>query len=328
MMRKLVIFICLILTAGAVTVAAEEADGGYAGAFLQVPAGARPTAMGGAYLAVSNDGAAPLFNPAGLAGLRRPLVGTSYRAMQLDRSLGYVTAVFPVQGEAALGVHWLYAGYGSVEARDSDGDLLGRDIDQSNHQFTIVFAKRFERLFSLGINLSYIAAKMPKMDVNSVGFDFGTMIYLDQLFDRERREDMPVKDMRLALTVRNIAKEFHWGSDNYLHAYTVDLVGHEQIDKVPYELGLGASARFFQRKLMLATDLVKTEHQSLVFRGGGEYFLVPELALRGGYGDGRFTAGTGYLFKVGKHQLVIDYAFSTDKADEGSEHIFSFDFLY
>ena len=50
--------------------------------------------------------------------------------------------------------------------------------------------------------------------------------------------------------------------------------------------------------------------------------------LRAGYGDGRLAAGTGYLFAVGKHQLAIDYAFSTDKADEGSEHIFSFDLLF
>ena len=37
----------------------EEADGGTAGAFLQIPTGARPTAMGGAYISISDDGAAP-----------------------------------------------------------------------------------------------------------------------------------------------------------------------------------------------------------------------------------------------------------------------------
>ena len=46
--------------------AQADARGGYAGSFFQIPAGARPTAMGGAYTAISNDGAAPLFNPAGL----------------------------------------------------------------------------------------------------------------------------------------------------------------------------------------------------------------------------------------------------------------------
>jgi len=50
--------------------------------------------------------------------------------------------------------------------------------------------------------------------------------------------------------------------------------------------------------------------------------------LRGGYSDKRLVAGTGYLFQIGKNALSVDYAFSTDKADEGAEHIFSFDLLF
>lgn len=325
---RIFLALVLVILLGSTAGYTEEANGGYAGSFLQVAAGARPTAMGGAYRAVSNDGAAPLFNPSGLATLKRPLFGSSYRAMKLDRSLGYATAIFPIQGEAALGVHWLYAGYGSVEARDSDGDLLGREINMNNHQFTIIFAKRFERYLSLGLNASYLAAYMPEMDANSVGFDFGVTFYVDQLFDRDKRESMPVRDIQFALTVSDIAKEFKWTSEEYLRQYTTDLGGQEQSDKVPVEIGFGASARFFDRHLLLASDLVKHQHQNLRFHGGAEYYLLPEFALRAGYGDKRFTAGTGYLFKLGKHQLVIDYAFSTDKADEGSEHIFSFDFLY
>ena len=69
-----------ILAVGAI---GGEGDGGYAGPWLQVPAGARPSAMGGAYLAVSDDGAAPLFNPAGLARLARPMVSSSTRRLSL-----------------------------------------------------------------------------------------------------------------------------------------------------------------------------------------------------------------------------------------------------
>jgi len=43
--------------------------------------------------------------------------------------------------------------------------------------------------------------------------------------------------------------------------------------------------------------------------------------LRGGYSDKRLTAGTGICSKLGQNALSIDYAFSTDKVDEGSEHI-------
>ncbi len=327
-MRKL--FVCLIclVAVSAAPVTGADGSGGYAGSFFQVPAGARPTAMGGAYLAVSNDGAAPLFNPAGLATLQKPLFGTSYRVMQLDRMLGYATVAFPVRGESTIGAHWLYAGSGSVEARDSDGDLLGRDIDMSNHQFSILFAKRFEDFLSVGVNLSYLYSVMPEMSANTVGFDFGVMLYIEKLFDRERRDQLPIRDLQIGLTVKHISKEYRWNNEKYERRYTTEGIGTEQTDDVPEEFGIGISGRLLDRKLLLAADMLKDQERSAEFHAGAEYYLSPEFALRGGYGDSRFAAGTGYLFKIGKHQLGIDYAFSTDKADEGSEHIFSFDLAF
>lgn len=309
------------------SVRAGDADGGYGGAFYQVPLGARPTAMGGAYRAVSNDGAAPLFNPAGLALLSRPLIASSYRAMQLDRQLGYVTFMFPVQGQTAIGGHWLYAGSGSVRERDADGFDLGRDFSLNHHQFSVVFAKRFERYLAVGANLSYLYARFPEVPATGVGFDFGGLLFVDELFDREKRARLPVKDIRLALTVKHIGKEYLWNSEAYNGKYFGNAIGYEQTDKVPIEFALGASARLFQRKLLVAADLVKNEKQDPIVFLGSEFFLRPEFALRAGYYQSRFTAGTGYVFSLGKVTMAIDYAFSTDRVDEGSEHIFSFDFL-
>lgn len=329
-MSKLIIPFILVLAVSSWggSTAAEEAEGGYAGAFLQVPVGARPTAMGGAYRAISTDGAGPLFNPAGLSTLTRPLFGSSYRALQLDRKLGYVTALFPVKNEAVLGVQWLYAGSGSVEARDADGYLQGHEISQNNHQFTILFAKKFERWLGLGVNLSYLQSYLSELDANSVGFDFGVMIYVEQLIDREKRDQLPVKDIQIGLTIKDVAKNFRWNSEQYVNKFTTGGLATEQEDEVPIEFGLGLSGRFFNRMLLLSTDLVKNKDQGPRFHAGGEYYVRPKFALRTGFSDGRFTAGTGYLFQFRNHQMVIDYAFTTDEADEGSEHIFSFDLLW
>jgi len=323
---SLILVLAVFSAAGAAF--AEEADGGYAGAFLQVPIGARATAMGGAYRAISSDGAGPLFNPAGASTLTRPLFGSSYRVLQLDRKLGYVTALFPVKNQAVLGVQWLYAGSGSVEARDVDGYLQGHQISQTSHQFTIVFAKRFEKWLGVGVNMSYLQAYMSEIDANSVGFDFGAMIYVEQLFDRERRDQLPVRDLQIGITVKDVAKKFRWNSEQYVNKYSTGGVATEQEDKVPMEVGLGVSGRLLNRRLLLSTDAAKNAEQSLRFYGGAEFYVRPEFALRSGFSDGRFTAGTGYLFKIKNHQLVVDYAFTTDKADEGSEHIFSFDLLF
>ncbi len=326
-MTRLTLTLLLALCLAAPAVAADG-DGGYAAPWLQVPVGARPTAMGGAYLAISNDGAAPLFNPAGLGGLVRPMLSSSYRAMALDRTLAYVTAISPIRGDASLGIHWLHSGSGSVEARDGDGYLLDHEISMSSNQFTVIFAKKVARYLAAGVNLSYLLADMPELDANAVGFDFGMMLYVDQLVDREKREQMPVRDIQIGLVARNFSKSFRWVSDDYNARYTTSDAGSVQDDDVPLEFGLGASARFFQRRLLLTFDLLKNEKQSMAFRTGSEYFVTPEFMLRAGYGDSRLTAGTGYIFQIGDNGLAIDYAFSTDRVDEGSEHIFSFDFLF
>lgn len=330
-MRRLT-YLALLLTISLVMLStpltAEEGDGGYAGSFLQVPIGARPTALGGAYRAVSDDGAGPLFNPAGLSTIKRPLLAFAYRALRLDRSLGYVTAIFPTRLNSALGINYLYANSGSVTARDYDGEELDWDLSMTHHNIAIVFAKQFERYLAAGARISYYYSRYWEMSTAAVGFDIGLMFYLSQLlYDREERDRVWIQDVRLGITAKNLGTSYRWNSDKYVSKYYPNQSAAEQSDVVPTELGAGLSARFFDRKVMLTGDVLKNTKQGLEVHAGGEYFLVPQFAIRAGYGDKRFTAGSGYVFKLGKQILAIDYAFSTDKADEGSEHIFSLDFM-
>lgn len=324
-MRRLLIFVLAVTVSSVSLSLAGEGDGGYAGSFLQVPIGARPAAMGGTYIAISDDAAGVLYNPAGLGDIQAGIFGTSYRALGLDRTLGYATVIFPVRGQSALGIHWLYAGSGSVEARDRDGYTLGHEFYQNSHDFSVIFAKRFERWLSLGTKINYYTSSIPETSAFSVGFDFGATIYIDQFYRRDHREDLTFKDTRIGLTVKYFGVTYPWVSDKYELRYGDSQTGFLQDDEVPVEIGLGVSTRLVERKLLMAMDIVKNTKQSIQIHVGSEYELNPQFALRAGWGDGRLAAGTGYRFKMGSHPLQIDYAFSADKAGAGSEHIFSFD---
>jgi len=327
-LRHICILVILVALLGS-SLPAAEGDGGYAGAFFQIPIGARPTALGGAYLAISDDGAGPLFNPAGLADLKRPLFASSYRVLALDRTLGYVTLIFPAKGESAIGVNWLYAGSGDITVRDQRGIDLGRQLSYNSHVFSALFAKKFEDYLSAGLNAKYLHATFAEMTAFTVSFDFGLMLYINQFFSRETRDLLPVQDIRVGLTVKHLAAEYSWNNRNYITQYRDPAaLSTNQDDAVPLEIGLGGSARFFERKLLVAVDVRKNKKQDPFFHAGAEYLVSPEFAIRGGFSDGRFTAGTGYIFDVANHVLAIDYAFSTDKVDEGSEHIFSLDILF
>lgn len=326
-MKTTGLFVLAVLTLCSL-VNADEGNGGYAGAFMQVPIGARPTAMGGAYIAVSNDGAGVLFNPAGVSNLTRPLLGSSYRFLQLDRKLGYVTVLVPVRGNSVLGGSWLYAGSGSVMARDRDGDPLGIEISHNNHAFSIVFAKRFEDYISVGMRASYLHSTFADMTAYTIGVNVGVVLHVDQLFSRERRDQLLVQDMQVGLVVKHLGSRYIWSTEDIPASLGGGAFAYEQQDEIPIEAGLGLSGRLLNKKLLLAADASKNAEQDVVLRGGAEFNVTNEFALRAGYGEERFTAGTGYIFQIGKKTLAIDYAFSTDRIDEGSEHIFSFDVLF
>ena len=323
--------IALILAIALVWSNVSGADGsaGYAGSFLEIPIGARPAAMGGAYLAVSDDGSGPLYNPAGTANLKKKLFTSSYRVMGLDRTLAYASVILPAQGNSVIGINWLYAGSGSVEARNSVGQLLGHEVSLNTHDFGVLFAKRFEDAVAAGLKINYYHADFTEITSGSVGIDFGVMLYVDQFFNRESRDLMPVKNIQIGAVVKNIGSRFIWNNENYMLRYRgTSVPSSEQEDNIPTEFGLGGSARFFDQKLTLATDLLKSSKSDLRFHGGAEYLYIKKVALRGGISDGSPTIGGGYLFKLGSSFLAIDYAFSTDKVGEGQEHIFSFDILF
>jgi hypothetical protein len=176
--------------------------------------------------------------------------------------------------------------------------------------------------------MSYLYSRFAEMSASSVGFDVGSMFYLSQFFDREKRETMAIQDIQAGVVVRRIESRYRWNNEDYLFEHVGAEISNEQEDKVPLEGGVGVSARFLQKKLLLATDFIMKEKIGPRFHGGGEYLITPQFALRAGYSDGSITAGTGYVFKVKERNFAIDYAFSTDKADEGLEHLFSIDLQF
>lgn len=329
MNRKTIILSGLIFLLTISSAYSGDENAGNASSFLEIPIGARAAAMGGAYMGISDDGAGLLYNPAGLANMKKKLFTTSYRAMKLDRSLAYISILFPTKGNSVLGINWLYAGSGSVEARNSLGQLSNHKVSFNSHDFGILFAKRFEDYLSAGLKINYFQSNFTEINSGTVGIDFGVMIYFDQFVDREKRDQMPVQNIQLGVAVKNIGARFVWSNENYVRRFFgATTPASEQVDNVPTEFAVGGAASFLNKTLNLAVDLLKHDKSHIRFHTGAEYLVERKFAIRAGLSDGSFTAGTGYLFKLGGNTLAIDYAFSTDKAGEGEEHIFSFDILF
>ena len=331
-MKKTVIFISLLLLIGSAALKAET-QGGFAGSFLDMPVDARTAAMGGAFNAVSDDGAAMLYNPAGIQTTTDKVFTSSYRAMKLDRKLGFISLILPTHGESSLGFSWIYAGYGDVDKRNINGQLTGESISSNEHDFAVSFAKRFLPYLAVGTRLNYYTKSMGDLNASSVGVNIGGLLYVDSLFRYGEMEDKFITDITAGLVLKNFAAKYPWESQSTGLAAT-------QSDKFPISLGIGGSFKTLKRKLLIASDFevqVKTvewdvsssegtttnkeTYTDAFVRVGGEYKVMDKLLLRTGLNNGTFTAGAGFLFKLSSSTLQFNYAFSSDKADEGEDHV-------
>ena len=82
--------------------------------------GARPLAMGGAFVGLADDGNALFYNPAGLAWEKGFSILSSYEARPGTASYGNLSASLPHFG---FGVH--YFDFGDVPKTDEYGNVLG-----------------------------------------------------------------------------------------------------------------------------------------------------------------------------------------------------------
>ncbi len=317
-MKKLSVIFRVLLLLNFSSAFGQTEEGGYAGAFLEIPVDARPAGMGGAYTAIADDVAGQLYNPGGLASLTDETFSSSYRKMGLGRSLGFVSLVFPTRQQSAMGLSWQYVGYGETEERGEDSYPTGNMISSTEHAFGLTFAKRFESFVSAGIKLNYFHKEVAGLSAGSIGIDLGLLLYVDSLYEFGTMDGKPVTDIRIGLTGKNFAAKYLWEETN-------EGLAPAQTDKFPAVMMVGASCRTFQRSLLLAVDFEKNMEQDPVLHLGTEYIIEDNFAVRAGLNDGVVTAGAGFRFNVQKLSFSIDYGFSDDRVGEGGDHIITLD---
>ncbi len=320
-MRRLTILLGIFLILCDVNNAFASEDGGYAGAFLKMATEARPAAMGGAYMAVSDDPAGQLHNPAGLHAVTQPVFSSAYRAMKLDRKLSFISIVFPTKLHSAVGLSWIYAGYGDVELRDGSGRATGETISSNEHNFAVTFSKLFTPYLGLGAKINFFYKKHENLTSNSVGVNIGGMLYIDSLFMYGHMEDKLINDIKVGAAINNIAAKYPWDTEGSGLTATAE-------DKFPVKFDFGASCKAWKRRILIAGDLEKNEKQDMLLRLGGEYNYDSKYFLRTGLNDGSLTAGAGFKFIVNNLAFSLDYAFLGDRVDEGEDHLITLDIRF
>lgn len=286
---------------------AETGGGGYPGAFFQTFWGARAMALGGTYVAISDDAEGNLFNPAGSSMVKERLAGGSYRQMSLDRRVGYLAYTQVIKNEAGIGLSWINVAVGEVEQRDGNGQITG---SLSNYQnlFALTFSRRVSPEFSVGVNLKYLQTNLGNIQSSGVGFDLGALY-------------LPRSYLRLGLVVENFGLKHNWSSGDFWAAY--GLRGSSHTEEFPVSAKLGAAALLLKNQLVVAVDLEKRENQDVLIHLGGEYWYRNIIAARAGLNRGDVTLGLGLKHKLKKLTVYVNYAFITESVEAGADNLIS-----
>jgi hypothetical protein len=164
------LFLFFMPTAQRMVFAASGTNGA---TFLNIPVGAGPAALGGAYSALATNAYAPVWNPAGLAyvsGVELAGQHLSYLQSIYDEYLGLAIPLGPRAG--ALGVSAQYLGSGNIDGAALDGTPQG-SYSSSYGAYTLAYAHKISDNFALGVAGKMLEAKLADVSAQAFAADAG-----------------------------------------------------------------------------------------------------------------------------------------------------------
>ena len=293
----------LAFALAAVTLAAPAVARPPGFAFLEVPAGARAAALGGAYSSVARGAEAAFWNPAGLAQFDgTQFVGTHTETYEHLRHDQVAVAGRMFGGGLSASLRAMYSE--PIPERDDLGNLIGT-FGSHDLEFLAGYGRKLAGGMSLGFTAQAVRERVSDLAASAWAVGAGAAWDLAML-----------PGSRASLSVHNLGPSSH---------YTLEGVQGDPV-KLPAAVQAGLSlahGTFSNLNGLLALDARATTGRKVVLAVGGELDSPAGAALRFGVRAGddvaSWSAGAGWRSKA----LRIDYAFVPSRLELDDTHRFS-----
>ena len=284
--------------------------------FLDIDLGARPAAMGGAFISAAGDPNAPFWNPAGLATIKNFQGTINQQNWLVGIKLLSATAVYgtPKHGTIAFSLLSVDNPDVRVTSVSPDGGMkIDHGYQDIVKQFAVgaAYARQISNLFRIGGQIKWVHEDFG-------AFDYEDGLTEEMISDWEASTDLIAFDfgtqykpsfssMTIALAVRNFASRTRYQLEYFEIAMT-------------FRIGIGGilfSDRHDEgrsRSLRINVDAISPRDYSERLQVGLEYWHNDMLALRAGYKFSHdlenLSAGFGIKHELGGVTLSFDYAYS------------------
>ena len=289
--------------------------GAGSGSFLNIPIGARATALGSSYAGVADDATAMYWNPAGITQMAGASVGYSFGLMFAGINHHFAGVTFPVGEQFRAGVSALSYGTDDIEETTMfNQEGTGATYRVRDLALGFTFAGQLTDQFSFGVSGKFINLTMASLSANGVAFDFGTL-YKPGLMG-----------LRLGFSVHNLSGGVQYTGTALTQTGTTDQNTGNQNPDAQLQAGEASLPLIFRAGIssdLLEGDdanslLVSTEFSTASDRGeyvglGVEYVWNKFVAARVGYQHGTdnafgLTGGIGLSYETGSFDGSIDYS--------------------
>lgn len=310
------IYYTALLMAWAFSLWAQNPNLGTSGAqFLKIPVSARAAAMGGAFVAVSQDASAPFWNPAGITRVKSHAAHFSHTRWFDTFDVDAAAYVYNAGdfGAVAASVTML-----SVEEMEITTEFqpngTGGYFDAQDMAVALSYAKALTDRFSVGVTGRYIQQRIWNETANGIAFDVGTWYQL------------PFRNLTIAMSMSNFGPDMRydgadlsvkWDENSTYPNRLVPTRLETEAYALPLNFEFGIAMDLFRTpfaKGLIAVDAVHPNDNRERIHLGTEITFFDRLALRGGYkinmDESLYDLGFGVNAFFTGIPVSFDYAYS------------------
>ena len=233
-------------------------------AFLDIPVGAGPAALGGSYTALAKDAYAATYNPAGLGFLDSLQFSGQHLSYIDSMHYEYLSFATPLPRStscssavdcpgSAIGGSVQYFGSGDIAGMDDQGTPTG-DFSSYYAAYNLAYGRAFTDKLSLGLTGKMITGKLDDVSASAFAADLGSMYKL-------------LPNLMLSATLTNLGSKLKFLSEG---------------DSLPMAFHFGGAMQINPHWLATA-EVVYPKTGLASFHMGGEWRPLDLLAIRAGY---------------------------------------------
>ena len=284
--------------------------------FLKIGVGGRATALGDAFVAISDDASALYWNAAGLAQFKESEIIISHSAWLVDINHDFLGVVYHLDSDNTLGVSFTSLWMDKMPVTTEFAPFgTGEYFGFSDIAIGLSYARKMTDQFSFGGTVKYVEETLDKLSMRGIMLDLGTYYKTG------------LGSTRFAVVVSNFGAELAPDGN-------VVLIGKREKSEwqafaPPTVFRIGFAFEPFENEENRLTTSIQLNHpndNSENVSLGAEYGWRKILFIRAGYkfnvDEQNYTVGAGINVPISIAQFSFDYAYSNFNS-LGSAHRFS-----